>query len=728
MMTLSRLSGWTPIVLVALLAGISSTRPAPAPRTTATPGPPPVDYAIQAPFYWMSVQPLAYRDLDGDHDGFPDTGETGRLVLSITNRGPALQGVYVTLTTTDPGVACLMDRFVMVGDLQHGIPVTVGSLDPAQPGFTFKVSDTLQSVSAAGPARVTLCLRWASSDYPTVSDPVCFSLQADLDLPASGGTFIPGPDGVTPSPDDGTLVENFDVDRDGDGNETINDTFRMLDEATGQIVHGSYLRGAAATGPGTVAGVTCGGFQTVDEGNPACHLDPASPMDWHLHCPPGATNCPNLETGPCVGNCSYLTNDGQRATSPPNSLHMAAHWNLGGEDVTHFRTLQAFVTPPMNLTALPRPGDLQVSFFQIARLMDSRGSDMGRQFPNCGDCGQIQIQVDTDPAPGIDAWGFWDTLVPYQNTYDHLALWASDESPNYCIFTPTDTGTAPRSPHGVHETLCHPQGAWSSCGSVNGTTPGATYDCAGPGLVDPTGTGVWVDSKVDLSQYVGQRVRMRWIAETWTFDNTASSYFDIGWSGIEWDDGWWLDDIKVTGLVTRQTTPVPDTRPAPSGACPVPACVDADGDGFSSPAAPPCPAWVPIDCDDTHAKTFPGADEFNDGFDNQCPGEPGYGLVDEIEALGFYYGSTGSQWPEPHDLLYYGYQAGATQYDLVYSTRKDFSGDCTIRTYPSTALVDSVETPPLGQVYYYLARAGAPHVGSWGADSAGHERLGVCGL
>src|SRR5882724_6864757 len=110
---------------------------------------------------------------------------------------------------------------------------------------------------------------------------------------------------------------------------------------------------------------------------------------------------------------------------------MAAHWNITpgpgqNPDVTHFRTLQAFVTPPMNLTALPRPGDLQVSFFQIARLVDSNGSDMGRQFPNCGDCGQLQIQVDTDPAAGIDAWGFWDTLVPYQNTYDHVALYASD--------------------------------------------------------------------------------------------------------------------------------------------------------------------------------------------------------------------------------------------------------------------------------------------------------------
>jgi len=34
----------------------------------------------------------------------------------------------------------------------------------------------------------------------------------------------------------------------------------------------------------------------------------------------------------------------------------------------------------------------------------------------------------------------------------------------------------------------------------------------------------------------------------------------------------------------------------------------------------------------------------------------------------------------------------------------------------------------VGLAYYYLARPSAPHVGSWGADSAGHARLGICGL
>ncbi|HYV85163.1 MAG TPA: hypothetical protein VFB49_04555 [Patescibacteria group bacterium] len=728
-MALARFSGWAPIALVALVAGISSTRPASSLRTSATPGPPSPEHSFKADHRDLSIHVLAYRDLDGDHDGFPDTGETGRLVLAITNARSTLQGVYVNLTTTDPGVACIIDRSVFVGTLPHGQPVTVGSLDPAQPGFTFKVSDTLQTVSPTSPAALTLCLEYASSYYSEFSDPICFSLTADLDLPAGGGTLVPGPDGVTGTPDDGTVVENFDVDRDGDGNETINDTFRAFDDVTGQIVHGSYLRGAAVTGPGTVSGVTCGGFQTFEQGNPACQLDPDYPMDWHLHCPPGATNCPNLETGLCVGNCSYQTNDGQRATSPPNSLHMAAHWNvLPGEspDVTHFRTLQGFVMPPMNLTGQPRPGDLQLSFFQIASLMDDHWVSTGRNGRQCSDCGQVQIQIDTDPAPDHDLWGFWDVLVPYQNTYDHTALSFSSGSDYYCNFTPTDTGAAPPNPNGFHETFCHPQQSFASCGSVNGTTPGTTYDCVGPGVVDPTGTGVWVESKFDLTRFLGQRVKIRWIAETWTWGAFTSSYYELGssggWTQTTQDDGWWLDDIEVTGLVTRQSAPVPDTRPSPGSACPAALCVDADGDGYYGPAAPPCPAGVPLDCDDTNLHTHPSADEYNDGADNQCPGEPGHGLADELTYMEFDCCSGPGKY-----FLFLPFQQGAYYYDLARSLRKDFSGDC-ILSLESDTVTSVSELPPLGQAYYYLVRTHSPYAGSWGADSAGHERTGVCGL
>jgi len=536
--------------------------------------------AQPAPFTVISTQ---YQDLNGDHDMFPDTGETGRVVVVVQNNSGALTNAKFTLSSSDPDVTCISGTSVQVGSIAQGQTLTVGSLNPNQQGFQFRVSSTMQTVLVTNPARVDLCLKLKANQTPGQGvGPVCFSLIADLDQTTGGSqTFVTGPDGLPGTADDGTVLENFDVDRDGDGFFTVNDTFRLMDAGTGTIGHGSYLRGAAASGGTTVGGIACGGYQTFAEGNPGCELDPDYPLDWHLHCPPGATNCPNVESGACVGGCSFNTPaDGAKALNGPNSLHMGAHFDpsisLAG-DTTHLRSLQGFVSAPLNLAVSPRPGDLQLSMFQIADLMDNNG--VGPDNPGqCSDCGDVQIQVDQNPNPAVDNWGFWDKLVPFQNVYDHKpnALSAFGGSASYyCIFTPTDTGTAPPAPRGVHETTCYPLGAWSHCGSARGTTSTNTFQCPGPGVVDPTGTGVWVETRFDLASFVGQRVRLRWIGSTWEFDAFSSSYYEVGngWSTTEQDDGWWLDNISVTGVITSQgggaaQTPDNDQPPGGSQGCP----------------------------------------------------------------------------------------------------------------------------------------------------------------
>ncbi len=53
---------------------------------------------------------------------------------------------------------------------------------------------------------------------------------------------------------------------------------------------------------------------------------------------------------------------------------------------------------------------------------------------------------------------------------------------------------------------------------------------------------------------------------------------------------------------------------------------DADSDGHFLPGSCLTPD---DDCDDGNADVYPGAPEILDGIDNQCPGDPGYGEVDE---------------------------------------------------------------------------------------------------
>lgn len=301
---------------------------------------------------------------------------------------------------------------------------------------------------------------------------------------------------------------------------------------------------------------------------------------------------------------------------------MGAHFNpldsrLG--DTTHFRALQAFESGPLNLALDPTgPGDLELSFVHIARLMDWNYVTVG--IFQCADCAQLQVRSDTDADPEIDAWGFWDTLVPFQNVYEKRPLaysWSGASGAYYCKFTPDDTGSRPPNPRGVHETLCfpgwdHPSNAWSSCGSPSNDLGGnPTFDCAGPGIPDPSGVGLWVESKFDLSNFVGQRIQVRWIGSSWVFDATHSSYYELGhaWDITQFDDGWWLDDIAIRGTLRIQTPPAADTAPPPASVCPPDTCTDLDEDGYGAPGDPACPLGPETDCQDSNPLVSPGARE-----------------------------------------------------------------------------------------------------------------------
>jgi hypothetical protein len=262
-------------------------------------------------------------------------------------------------------------------------------------------------------------------------------------------------------------------------------------------------------------------------------------------------------------------------------MHWGAHFNLATPtvgDTTHFRQISAFASAPINLTPIENsapPGnanpnqELELSFFHIASLMDNNqiGGDPD-VFGKCFDCGQVQVRFDTNADPAVDAWGIWDTLVPYENIYDHQIAGTDVFSDYYCRWTPTDAGTHPPAPRGFHETMCFPSGGYSSCGTVRGITETATLQCPGPGVLDLSGVGVWVESKFDLDGFLGQRIQIRWIGQSWVFDASDCGCYDCcigGFDTPQHDDGWWIDTIKITGAITSQVALNSDTDPNPSG-------------------------------------------------------------------------------------------------------------------------------------------------------------------
>jgi hypothetical protein len=62
---------------------------------------------------------------------------------------------------------------------------------------------------------------------------------------------------------------------------------------------------------------------------------------------------------------------------------------------------------------------------------------------------------------------------------------------------------------------------------------------------------------------------------------------------------------------------------------------------------------------------------------------------------------------------------------LFRSSKPDLSTPCAQWTTSGTTAIDP-SMPPPGGCYFYLVRALAPHLGSWGQASDGTERSGLC--
>jgi hypothetical protein len=138
--------------------------------------------------------------------------------------------------------------------------------------------------------------------------------------------------------------------------------------------------------------------------------------------------------------------------------------------------------------------------------------------------------------------------------------------------------------------------------------------------------------------------------------------------------------------------------------------LDDDGDGLSE-----CEG----DCNDASEFTYPGAIEVNDGLDNQCAGDRGFGLTDEISGL------AGFDDPgDPHAFCWPS-QLFAVVYEASRSDAPDQPLGC-VQSFTDGTCWSDAAIPAPGQAFFYLARANCQYLGSLGADSEGVERPWGC--
>ncbi len=120
------------------------------------------------------------------------------------------------------------------------------------------------------------------------------------------------------------------------------------------------------------------------------------------------------------------------------------------------------------------------------------------------------------------------------------------------------------------------------------------------------------------------------------------------------------------------------------------------------------------DCSRTNPDVYPGAVEINDARDNQCPGDAGHGMIDEVT------GPLAFGDPTDPNALTWQPQPFAVLYEVGRSEDVAFASGCVTLSVVEPRWSDP-ELPPAGGVFHYLVRALAPNVGSWDRSSAGVE-------
>lgn len=460
----------------------------------------------------------------GDGDGFADPGETLTLDLTVLNlTGAQLTNLVVGIDWSGAALGCILDGTATYGTLEAGGTKLNPPTDRYRltllpgPGTTSLSPEDL----AQAPFRITA----TADELPGIGEGGVAALPLDLDIigdPTGGGLL-----GGT-----GILEETFEGIA---GTPGLTQTLDRTGATLSQVIP-------------VIPAIHCA---STPLGPPDCSQNVLA-NDWHLHDPVSEpANAP----------------DAGKAHSGTASLHMARHLSAIDLEQTsyRFRQMSAFVSPPLNLSLL---GDRALEFWHLVTMADDNA--IGFISGEAGDLGFLQIRLDGDPDPGVDDFGPWQRIDPNLNPYDHGrdSLFTSS-----CKFDPLDD-LYDASGGGVpNETTCPPQRGWSRQGDRDGTDAvnctdadgNHVFDCGsavttGPGFTETgsIGSGVWVRTGVNLGAFAGNRVQMRWLFSSLAFgDPRYLSYnetppqpgaFDID----EYDDGWWIDDIRFAGLLEEQ--------------------------------------------------------------------------------------------------------------------------------------------------------------------------------
>ncbi|HKY33638.1 MAG TPA: thrombospondin type 3 repeat-containing protein [Candidatus Polarisedimenticolia bacterium] len=511
-------------------------------------------------------------------DGTADPGELSSVRLTLVNASVdrvnvprTLSNATVGIRPLTPSVGCVPRAQVFMGSIGAGATVQtpVAALNfivnTANPGPGRS--------SAAKLAEAEFALTAVADDMEGV--PVqTFKFFVDVDR-VDAPTIAASCPEIPAMNMAGVLCETFDGDRNATPgiqwtrlpvSADPNDILRANGDPNDDILGYTMDTGASPTG-------TDGRICSDDNlGFVGCADAVSEENDWHLHSPfegPGTGYDPPNRAG--IG-----APDGGKAHGGVRSMHMGRHTDptttLG--DSVRFRQVSAFVLDSQGDPGIPGvvlgPAST-LDFWHMISIPDDENFGSGFIAPGTTfGGGQVQLSL-----LGSDGkFERWQVLTPSSNGYDSTI----QETVSLCAFDPGDDQIPP-----ANETMCNASPQWADMGDTFGADPTCVTDtdgndpqhrdcgaitCApGPGCteVGALGTGIWTRSAFNLSPFAGRVARLRWIGMVsggWSFGtyrsalepdpgNPAYQYFDA-------DDGWYIDDIKLTDLRQFPSTIGPD--------------------------------------------------------------------------------------------------------------------------------------------------------------------------
>ena len=456
----------------------------------------------------IAVKSVRLTD-NGDNDGFADPNETVSLFVTLRNSsGADRDGIVVTLATSDATVDCIPSPTLAFGTLLAG-----EERESAVPGV-FRVADVTRSDPLAS-LTATFDLHISGDDFGGTVRPQ--QIVLDLDLNVSGG-FLPT-----------TFTEGF--------------------EGAG---YGSFMSMSLDTGIASLAlsdGFRCQyndpDFPNSNSyGGTHCYLGfplaSNNGFDWHVH----GLSSPE-------GGRAYLGN---------NAMHWGLHPGAASADTTRLSQLDALrTTNPINLG-----WNGVISVLSFKHQIGLADTDYISGPLNQGvDRGIVQVQLAGSSGAGV---GTWRKIHPYENAYDNISV---DRFTN-CMFDPTDDGSTEDdyfNPADAFRRLgpsssCWPEFSFGRQGAIfwsDTFDPEDSHHASdGPGLQGSKGPGTWVESKFDLSRFRGRRLRLRFLVTSLELGGGTSDVVTwqqiFTWNPLEADDGWYIDDIRVTNTLTSAAT------------------------------------------------------------------------------------------------------------------------------------------------------------------------------